>query len=338
MSSKCRTLNPDEADLFFVPALTKVKEVGREWMKACAQCTASELLPQLPHLNKRTAHKHMFLVPKQHVVATGCKGWWAYPTELFAPAIRLASTAPLQQRVAEDWDGQLSVYHRMKFENPESEKALYFDTAQFPNAHSVPQSTMVHWSRKFTGQPPWEATSRETLMLFIGTDSHGDVAVRQRIHHQCHAYNDPLVCRWEGVKTNPFRNAKNRTFSSTIAHKKRATFCLEPDGDCPDRRSIADSIAMGCIPVFFSQMMDSWYDLIWGDWRNATRILVPRGSFTRGEIDLKSLLTSIPQATVTAMQRQLREHASAFQVSLEDDPRDLVSNVLRGLVRTQTRD
>merc|ERR550532_1793877 len=124
------------------------------------------------------------------------------------------------------------------------------------------------------------------LMLFIGDDSHGDVEVRKKITEQCNSYNDTNIC------------LATKFSLEKLFLKKNAVFCLEPAGDSPSRRSIADSISFGCIPVFFSGATDYFYELNWIGWRELSRILVPRNDYIAGDIDLKELFSSMPKEDI----------------------------------------
>ena len=112
----------------------------------------------------------------------------------------------------------------------------------------------------------------------------------------------------------------------TLLLKHLSTFCLEPGGDSPFRRSITDSVAFGCIPVFFSGAQDEAYSWLWGGWRRAASVSVNRTLFLNGQIDLRKLLGSAPPKLVSLMRRTLAERARAFTVSLEDDPMDTHSS------------
>ena len=46
--------------------------------------------------------------------------------------------------------------------------------------------------------------------------------------------------------------------------KGRSTFCLEPGGDSPYRKSLWDSLAVGCIPVVFSKYSELTAPWHWG--------------------------------------------------------------------------
>ena len=64
--AECRTTDPSKADLFLVPALTKPKG-SSDWMAACAKFDGKALVASLPHLNARTACRHVFLISKVRV-------------------------------------------------------------------------------------------------------------------------------------------------------------------------------------------------------------------------------------------------------------------------------
>lgn len=115
--------------------------------------------------------------------------------------------------------------------------------------------------------------------------------------------------------------------------KSKATFCLEPAGDSPWRKSLSDSITFGCIPVLFSELTDDVAPWHWGEWKERGRVLVPRKDFVSGKIDLKRLLESIPPKLLELMQSTLREKARKFQYSVDDDQEDGIRVILDNLHR-----
>ena len=86
-------------------------------------------------------------------------------------------------------------------------------------------------------------------MLFMGGNNQqtgfnqrksGDWQVREAIRKSCAAVKNASLC-------------DNRLFNvANLALKQQSIFCLEPAGDTPSRKSIVDSITLGCIPVTFS--------------------------------------------------------------------------------------
>eukprot|EP00522_Entomoneis_paludosa_P000459 CAMPEP_0172469398 /NCGR_PEP_ID=MMETSP1065-20121228/63643_1 /TAXON_ID=265537 /ORGANISM="Amphiprora paludosa, Strain CCMP125" /LENGTH=142 /DNA_ID=CAMNT_0013227065 /DNA_START=496 /DNA_END=924 /DNA_ORIENTATION=- len=118
-----------------------------------------------------------------------------------------------------------------------------------------------------------------------------------------------------------------------VAEKLNATFCLEAGGNNPSlRKSISDSIASGCIPVFFANMTDQEWPWHFQFWKAAGRVLVPRLAFVEGRLDLITLLhTTLPPAHLQTMQQTLGQHARGFQYSLNEDERDGIRLLLEGL-------
>jgi hypothetical protein len=108
---------------------------------------------------------------------------------------------------------------------------------------------------------------------------------------------------------------------------------LEPAGDSPWRKSIADSIVFGCIPVLFSTLTDDATPWFWDEWKNRGRVLVHREDFLAGRIDLQKLLKSVPPSFLEVMQSTLRERARQFQYSIDTDRNDGISLVLERLHR-----
>jgi len=180
----------------------------------------------------------------------------------------------------------------------------------FPNVYSVPYPSSIHWSPLQNAIPPWAHQSKEdrkTLMLFIGSDNHGDVQVRRLVHQMCNSYQDNSICRYERFRLD-----------ATLL-KGTAQFCLEPGGDSPWRKSISDSIAMGCIPVTFSEATSGVAPWHWRSWRSLGQVPVPRQAFLRGEIDLKTLLQRIPADFLVQMQSAVAENGGKWQYSLDDN-------------------
>ena len=63
-------------------------------------------------------------------------------------------------------------------------------------------------------------------------------------------------------------------------------------------------------------------------------MMVPRGPFLKGQIDIFALLSSIPDHFLRRMQATIAANARKFQMSLEDDPGDAVHMILQGAMRS----
>ncbi len=307
-SGMCRTLNPFKADLFYAPVLSRPKGNG-EWNATCQRITGKMIRKKLVYLNSSNACRHFFAIGKGHTDVTLCDGWFSNPIRELKPFLRLAYSS---YSFVVDSDG------RHFYDENDTTSSTY------PNLYSVPypsslhfyaNKTCPHFSDKFKRRP--------SLMSFIGKDNHGDTLVRRRIHSMCDKYADIQVCDYQ----ERFDLNKNPT------DKSKAIFCLEPAGDTPTRKSIADSITFGCIPVLFSELTDNVAPWFWLDWKDRARVLVPRSDFVAGRIDLKKLLESIPQELLNLMQRTLKDKARHFQYSIDDDPEDGIRITLDNLNR-----
>ena len=325
-STRYRTMDPDAADLFLVPLLPRPKR-GRFITAACLNLTADKVTAALPHLNEANAHTHVFPMAKEHYEGSKCPGWWADPTGLFRNVQRLSySTAQPESTRADDY----YKYERKIAGLPKcNDLWQYKGCPHYPNVESAPYISNVHWppTAKTALTPPWadESGARPFRMVLLGGVTHGDTKVRKRVKAQCNGYRDASKCL---VQRYDF---------ATLLLKYQSTFCLEPAGDSPFRRSTTDSIAFGCIPVFFSAPQEDAYNWLWSGWRRAASVRVNRTLYLDGKIDLHRLLNSAPPELIMRMRHTLAQHARAFTMSLEDDPGDEVHLLVHGAVEAAKR-
>jgi len=110
-----------------------------------------------------------------------------------------------------------------------------------------------------------------------------------------------------------------------------ATFCLQPGGDSPVRKSLTDAITHGCIPVLFSPFQDAFLPW-WRGWQDA-RVLIPRGMFVSDRVDLRAFLAEIAADPVrlSSLQSALERHARSLQISVDDDPSDALGVILASI-------
>ena len=328
-SRQYRTLDPAKADLFLVPLLPLPKR-GYVITNSCKNVTDKKLASVLPHLTEATAHKHLFILSKEHYEGSKCFGWWANPTGLFRRAQRLSYSTMQPDNLRVD---DYYPFERRGHVGPPSCNDLFThpDCPVYPNAADAPYPSNVHWppvsSARAVDTPPWadDTVTRPYRMVFLGGVAHGDTKVRKRIHRQCTSYRDANKC------------VLQRYSLSSLLLKYLSQFCLEPGGDSPFRRSITDSIAFGCIPVFFTGTQVDAYPWLWGDWRRAASVRVNRTLFLAGKLDLHRLLGSAPPELVTLMRQTLKRHARAFTISLADDPEDQLHLLMHGAVQAARR-
>jgi hypothetical protein len=307
LNSKCRTLDPDEADLYFAPILSAPKGSGG-WTTTCQAITGKQVRQTLVHLNTTNACKHFLAIGKGHTDVPHCRGWFSKPIPELAPLTRLAYSS---------FNFDLDKHGGHFYQQNDTIQATH------PNLVSVPYPSSLHYASNKTVPHFPNEIPRTTLMSFIGKDNHGDVKVRTRLHKQCKSYKDNHVCDWR-EKYVPEKDATT---------KAKAVFCLEPAGDTPGRKSLSDSITFGCIPVLFSDLTDDVAPWHWLSWKDRARVLIPRHEFLAGRIDVKRLLQSMPSELLAIMQSTLRTKSRQFQYSIDDDPEDGVRIILDNLHR-----
>jgi len=311
-----RTHDPSQADLFFVPLFLRSKNV-QQWSKRCQSLNVSRMITEeLTHLTSETACQHFFLLSKGTFAGKSCLGWFRDPHPLLQNAMRLA--------YSHDPDAPQRDAHLFSVPYPSN---LHYD-------HATAARTAAARS------PPWQQHDNRTiLMSYVGRFDHGDVKVRQRIQEQCQRYYDqetrssPPICHIPAFTSHNETTKRSSTIPSLqILVKAQSTFCLEPAGDSPWRKSLSDSLSFGCIPVLFSNLTDQVAPWHWGLWKQQARVLVDRTAFVEGAIDLHTLLRSIPPPLLTLMQQTISRFARQFQYSLSDDPgMDGVHATLQGL-------
>ena len=337
-SQQCLTSDPQQADLFFVPVRTAHKHSGT-WKHICSTYSGADVLKPLIHLNASNACRHFFAMGKEHYAAKKCKGWMAAPLPEMRPFQRLAHS---HFGFTRDTFLNESRLYRTDYNKTKT---------KYPNLMSMPAPSSLHFKKKANSSwtsslpagnnHPAANNNRPFLMLYVGAASHGDTQVRQRIRDDCQRYqqeqqeedHDNDVCHHALVDPT---TDDNRT-DHYLTVKSQSIFCLEPAGDSPYRKSIADSISFGCIPVLFSDLTDDYAPWLWGDWKTRARVLVPREDYVAGRMDLQTLLQSIPLQLLRIYQRTLQENARKFQYSLDDDQEDGIRLLLDGLHRRAVR-
>lgn len=374
-SPRYRTCDPEQADLFIVPLLPSPKR-GLKLQQECAALheRGFDVSAHLPHLNVRTARKHLLVLAKEHYEGYTCDGWWVNPRGLLRRAMRLAYSQiqPAAIRADEYIHEWVPEIHKQM----PSRSLFELVNHSYPNLVSAPYTSSVHWvaaagsaprrgarragacprahgSGNGAGSyaselrsaiaenvgPPWASSKpRRIFMLFLGGTQHGDINVRHAIRRSCGApsfnlseYRPSMSVPAPSSTCAFLKYTPERTFL-----KAQSTFCLEPGGDSPFRRSIADDLLFGCIPVAFSRLLDNAYPWVWDGWREASLVVIPRQQFLDGDIDLVALLSSIPPALLRRMQETIARNGRKFQASLEDDPGDLVHSLLVGAVRASS--
>eukprot|EP00933_Yihiella_yeosuensis_P003704 TRINITY_DN10688_c0_g4_i1.p1 TRINITY_DN10688_c0_g4~~TRINITY_DN10688_c0_g4_i1.p1 ORF type:complete len:180 (-),score=21.93 TRINITY_DN10688_c0_g4_i1:252-791(-) len=166
---------------------------------------------------------------------------------------------------------------------------------------------------------------RSLLVSYVGAFNHGDVPVRSAISKWCTKYNlsnSDLQCISTKMKA-----------TAVFELKSKSTFCLEPIGDSIGRKSLSDSIACGCIPVFFGIAQAFQYPIQWEGWHSSAFVQLDRLQFITGALDPVTTLEQIQMGKIMEMQSQIQTYGGRFTYSLKEkgDEEDGVSVMLSKL-------
>ena len=189
-----------------------------------------------------------------------------------------------------------------------------------------PAASARHVKRAPTSVLPWDTSRRRRYAAsYVGTWNHGDMAVRKKLWGQCKRMGRRCI-------TMGFAHG------SAMTIKGNSDFCLEAGGDTPMRKSLADSIGMGCIPMIFHPITVNANDWLWANWKDAALVNVPRNEFLAGRLNLSRLVETAPPQLVALMKSTLTANAQQFQISLDDDDLDAIHMILTGMQRVLQAD
>ncbi|XP_078679057.1 uncharacterized protein LOC144914767 [Branchiostoma floridae x Branchiostoma belcheri] len=116
-----------------------------------------------------------------------------------------------------------------------------------------------------------------------------------------------------------------------------SVFCLQPPGDSPTRKSFYDAVQCGCIPVIFKLDYKPVYpfdDVL--DYTKFT-VKITDEDFFQGKRSISDILRDIPEAQITAKQGELRQVAPLMQYSYPPLPetKDAFDMVMNEIGRTR---
>ena len=224
-----------------------------------------------------------------------------------------------------------------------------------PRTVHIPFPSSVRWSAELEAtQPeraPWRGQSNRTVfMSFVGSTrgSAQAVALRQLIARMCETVSDDVCTalvtdKWPGTSQIQqgaiIGDEEKEHLRTALQVKRRSTFCLEPPGFAPNRKSMVDSLLSGCIPVFFWGLNDYIYymDDHFGEWkREASVNLEPNNVLKKGEAALLQTLHAIPKSRIEKMQSALAEHAIKLVWGLGYLQGDAVETLLKVLLAKAT--
>ena len=114
----------------------------------------------------------------------------------------------------------------------------------------------------------------------------------------------------------------------------QATFCLQPPGDTPTRRSTFDAITAGCIPVFFEELsakIQYGWHLLEEKYAEFS-VFIPKEEVVFKGLKILDVLMGIPKSEVRRMRDSIleliprvmyRRHVSSLGLRTKKDAFDI---------------
>lgn len=212
---------------------------------------------------------------------------------------------------------------------PWQEQAIPYPTSYHPPNLSL----FENWVKRV------RRSRRTTLVLFAGGGGSTNSAqrnIRRSIREECEntttydGYGYTQVCNIVDCSNgicdhDPIRYTKPMLQSS---------FCLQPPGDTPTRRSTFDGILAGCIPVFFEEqsakMQYGWH--LPEKQHREFSVFIPKEDVVFKGLKILDVLKSIPRSQVRRMREKVlelmpnimyRKHGSSLGLRSKKDAFDI---------------
>lgn len=180
---------------------------------------------------------------------------------------------------------------------------------------------------------------RNTLMLFAGGGGiSANPNIRRSIRLECENVTSMSANGTGYQKLCEFVDCSNGICEhDPIRFMKpmlQASFCLQPPGDTPSRRSTFDGILAGCIPVFFEDLSAKkqygWH--LPEEKYEEFSVTIPKEDVVFKGLKVFDVLTSIPRAQVRRMREKVlemiprvmyRKHGSSLGLRSKKDAFDI---------------
>ena len=322
LASARRVYSPSQADLFYVPIY---REEITNTVERLARCpNASQVVSLLPYLNEATAGRHLMVIGR-----TGIVGHTSRLESRGFDACPALHNTVLPWKTAEQKrpDGSLTaeglITKMLRVATEDTFCCMgnwgHWATWSTPcgNVGSGLSSSQLSSLRR--AADPAHARS-QLVMATLGL--HGKhVALRTAWKADCKAH--PRCDYVELTSGQPETATWPRLLSSML----NSTFCLQPMGDSPTRKSIIDSILLGCIPVLSDVgQTRAW---TWHLGQGWSRFAI----LHKANTGLMQKLESVHPDMILRLRKGLASVSQRLPYRTEDGHGDAVEMMLAGVLR-----
>ena len=306
LNYRCRTLEPAQADLFFVPTFTD-KRLRRWCVDATPEqpknCSRDALFLRLAAVRNGSGMSYLQARGgTDHILLTGHQGFYfdmkpSYEVSYRDRRLRGTMLFSVEDGVRYPWPG------------PRTLRGI----------HSTPWSSMVHLaSTTPRDELPWRSRHDRSVLVtgaFATRRAFGPASkqfnnLRGVLHRACLRSVD----RCEYASPGPALGV-----AGIASLYRRGVFCLQPIGDGVSRAGIIDSVLLGCIPVLFhpgQQLQWPWH---WGSWVHRATVTLDMDRVVDGTLDPVEALAAIPADRIASMQATIAEYGHCLHYPRDDN-------------------
>ena len=182
---------------------------------------------------------------------------------------------------------------------------LWVSNTMSNSGMSFAYPSSIHVNHKRT-PPPWTRHDQRKFLMTFGASMEGSAPnklIRRAIAAQC---RDEVDCAF--VDFGQYPGAK---ILEAFHLKFRSTFCIEPGGYGPERKSTMDSVLLGCIPVIVSDafVSERIWEANWWWYRNAS-VVVKERDLLSPTFRLRDYLSAISFTKIKQMRAVVAAHVS----------------------------
>ena len=318
-----RVFDAEEADLFFIPIWREPLQNHTD-LHTCP--SAEKIVSLLPFLNEKTAARHFFISPRTGIIgmpSLQSRGYDVCPALQDFKHIQHPNGSLTAQ-------GLLARTTKVATEDVECCAGHWGHWAAWSTpCPNVGSGLNLSAARALRVAASWQLPRTRLVMASMGI--HGkQAALRAAWMKQCRAR--PVECDSVDFRTNVKGTFLGQDgWGRVLSARLNATFCLEPYGDSPTRKSVSDSLLLGCIPVLSSpDQRRVWHWHTGARWDEFSLL----HASSNGVIER---LMKVPQTTIDKLRRGGQRVALHLSYAPEEGRADAVESILAGVHRSVGR-
>lgn len=297
--SPYRTLDPEQADLFYIPAYIGLQCLYASFKNVSAtNKLINELFAYLqsqPYFASGKPHFSSLAKIEMEMRSQGCCPYLLHPQSADITFLSI-------------------------------EKETRYQSALHQRVITVPYPSYIHLDRSVTSRNQYLHTSSRSVFILLAAGSRRSNPYRNLIMDQFREKTHLSYPEYTATKQRRSEfpmvmyitgDCDQRAKHSTVRWMLQSVFCLQPPGDSPTRKSLYDSLLSGCVPVLFPY---SGQQPVWAfqDRLNFTEftVTIPYKYMHSKNNSVYQYLAELSVQHVESLQREVQRVAHWFQYSI----------------------